>query len=286
MCLVCEVLCMCARASVAALRTAPLRRAYIHSNNRSFVRSFVRSFIRSSIHPSIHAFIHSFIPFIHSESVRAPRAARSTTRLLSPHSFVVLRTCGLTSSLRMSSHPTVLFPQGSGDVEFAAAFRRLSEPLRVALVEHELDDAGLLKRSRANHSLSWYWYSTYFGYSFPRSSFSPSVSVSTSAPDWCPFCGSGTYLMRAGRASHTHGGYPRGLKGQNAREFSGGYTWQGSRGSPSAGASRVTFLPVRVVGLLVQSLSVVNLAAPMYHLIRSQVDRTEIAAWRTHTAAA
>ena len=28
MCLVCEVLCMCARASVAALRTAPLRRAY------------------------------------------------------------------------------------------------------------------------------------------------------------------------------------------------------------------------------------------------------------------
>ena len=45
----------------------------------------------------------------------------------------------------MSGHPTVLFPQGSSDVGLAAAFRRPPEPLRVALVEHVLDHAGILE---------------------------------------------------------------------------------------------------------------------------------------------
>ena len=84
------------------------------------------------------------------KSVLQPSLKRSDRnrrigQLLSPHSLVVLRICGLTSSLRMSGHPTVLFPQGSGDVGFAGAFRRLPEPLRVALVEHELDDAGIFE---------------------------------------------------------------------------------------------------------------------------------------------
>ena len=109
--------------------------------------------------------------------------------------------------------------------------------------------------------------------------------------------------MRAGRASHTHGGYPRGLEGQNAREFSSGYTRQGSRGSARAGASRFTFRTNDAPAMIRTAAAVPSgsrcwLAcpvvvrreprhrAPMYHLIRSQVDRTEIAAWRTHTAAA
>ena len=70
--------------------------------------------------------------FIHLESVRAPRAARR----LFLHKSVLqpsLKRSGSNRRIRqlLSPHSFVV-----GDVGFAAAFRRLLEPLRVALVEH------------------------------------------------------------------------------------------------------------------------------------------------------
>ena len=45
----------------------------------------------------------------------------------------------------MTSSPSSSFPQGIQDIGFAAALRRLPQQLRAALVEHELDDAGVLE---------------------------------------------------------------------------------------------------------------------------------------------
>ena len=50
------------------------------------------------------------------------------------------------SSVRVAGYLPVISPQASQDVGFAAAFRRIPSQLRVALVEHELDDAGILER--------------------------------------------------------------------------------------------------------------------------------------------
>ena len=43
----------------------------------------------------------------------------------------------------MTTQPSAPFPQGPQDIGFAAALRRLPWQLRAALVEHELDDAGV-----------------------------------------------------------------------------------------------------------------------------------------------
>ena len=45
----------------------------------------------------------------------------------------------------MTSSPSSSSPQGIQDIGFAAALRRLPQQLRAALVEHELDDAGVLE---------------------------------------------------------------------------------------------------------------------------------------------
>ena len=45
----------------------------------------------------------------------------------------------------MTSSPSSSSPQGIQDIGFAAALRRLPHQLRAALVEHELDDAGVLE---------------------------------------------------------------------------------------------------------------------------------------------
>ena len=45
----------------------------------------------------------------------------------------------------MTSSPSSSSPQGIQDIGLAAALRRLPQQLRAALVEHELDDAGVLE---------------------------------------------------------------------------------------------------------------------------------------------
>ena len=114
-------------------------------------------------HNTIHTYIHTYThTYIHSESVRAPRAARSTTRDCSHTSVLqlslkrsavatkcrvfvptfILCACRPASLTSMTTQPTAPFPQGSQDIGFTAALRRLPCQLRAALVEHELVDAG------------------------------------------------------------------------------------------------------------------------------------------------
>ena len=67
----------------------------------------------------------------------------------------------------MKGTTAVLLPQGSGDIGFSAAFRRLPMLVQEALAEHGLDDAGILE-------------------SFPRQS--PGLLGMVSGDEKCSYC--------------------------------------------------------------------------------------------------
>ena len=72
---------------------------------------------------------------------RSPVATEG--RVFGP-TFIVCA-CPPASLTSMTTQPSAPFPQGSQDIGFTAAFRRLPWQLRAALVEHELDDARVLE---------------------------------------------------------------------------------------------------------------------------------------------
>ena len=97
MCLVCEVLCMCARACVAALRTTPLRRAYIHFISFHFISFHFISFNFISFHFISFHFISFHFTCRHKATAPQARHVHETAYVSRYAACTVVRVCTVRS---------------------------------------------------------------------------------------------------------------------------------------------------------------------------------------------